>query len=78
MRREDAMTTGIEKRAERLATWKRDLQAQDEAWKRACETLARLGRVSVLVPDEFLKQLEALAATCAEESTSPTRGAVRA
>jgi hypothetical protein len=48
-----------------------------EIEKRA-ETLARLGRVSVLVPDEFLKRLEALAATCAEESTSPTRGAVRA
>ena len=71
------MTTEIEKRTEGLATLKRELQAQDEAWKRACETLARLGRVSVLVPDEFVKQLEALTATRAEDSTRPTRGAVR-
>jgi len=72
------MATEMERRIEMLATLKRDLQAQDAAWKRACEALARLGDANLPVPDDFRRQLDALASTSAAESIPSTNGAVRA
>jgi hypothetical protein len=45
---------------EQLEAMKRELEAQDEAWQRAKETLARLGDVRIAVPRELLEEIDAV------------------
>jgi hypothetical protein len=59
---------------ERLDAIRRELEAQDQTWRRAKESLARLGDLPIPVPREVLEQLEAPVAPTA----APPVGGVRA
>jgi hypothetical protein len=50
-------------REERLEAIRRELQHQNEAWRRASETLSRAGDVLIAVPAEMLDALGAPAPT---------------
>jgi hypothetical protein len=62
-------------REERLEAIRRELQNQNEAWRRASEALSRAGDVLIAVPGEML---EALGATPPTTPALPGSPGIRA